>query len=123
MKDKTYTQFTQQWSMANQSWRNVSAKTISNCFKKVGFVKEIHGEENENEEEENSIPLAVSSEQWNRLAGHMDLLETSFNDFTHFDDDISAYGNLSDEDIVAMNRRAEEDGGDDRMIWLLKLFP
>ena len=31
------------------------------------------------------------------------------NDFTHFDDDISAYGNLSDEEIVAVNRTAEED--------------
>lgn len=64
--------------MANKAWRNVSAKTIGNCFKKAGFVKQAYGEENENEEKENPIPFGVSSEQWNRLAIHMDVIETYF---------------------------------------------
>jgi len=99
--------------MANKAWRNGSAETIGNCFKKAGFVKEVHDEEDEDEKEEDSVPFGVSSEQWNRLAGHMDLIGTYFNDFAHFDDNISAYGNLSDEGIVAMNRAAEAHEGDD----------
>lgn len=33
----------------------------------------------------------------------------------HFDDNISANGNLSDEEIIAMNRETEEDENDEDM--------
>lgn len=102
--------------MLNKAWRNVSATTIRNCFKTCGFVTPITPEDNVDEEQEgeDDIPVSLGPSQiWNKFVNQGSLTtDISFNDFVNFDDNVAAYGILTDAEIMSMNTQEECDDDD-----------
>lgn len=97
--------------MANKSWENVTKKTIANCFKACGFVKE------ETEPEivtPDPVEDPIESE-WNAVMAHCNVNnDTTFENFVEVDNDVAVVGTLTDDDIVAaVTDRDEADADDD----------
>lgn len=79
--------------IADKSWKKVSEKTIRNCFRTSGFIKDdsvIAPSEPDNE-------IATPNE-WNRLT-HDDNPIT-FQEFVSFDDDVAVAEMLSEDEIL-----------------------
>ena len=105
--------------MISAAWQEVKPTTLKNCFRKAGWKKEggMESEADEEEEEEDLIPLSVLRE---RL-----LLPESmtFDDYVSVDDNLLTFEQMTETDllmeIAASNRDEEEeeeeqddDGGD-----------
>lgn len=99
-------------------WKNdVSLMTISNCFKKAGFSKNVS-----NWEDENDIVLGESKKGWEELKQKGLIDEgVDFIDFVTVDEDLQQFDLPSEESIIkeVINKSAvslEEDDDDDETL-------
>ena len=74
-------------NMASMAWKEVTPCTISNCFKKVGFVKE-HIQQPQQE----SSQLTVDRNVWESLQEHLGITY-SFNEYVSVDSNIPTLQN------------------------------
>ena len=97
--------------MCKQAWDTVSSVTITNCFKKAGFIHNIPHLEKEN----NSFEI----DKLNFIDDIYSQVEKniSFEDFASVDDNLAICGEQTDEDIINevidLNKDQEENSDDD----------
>lgn len=95
--------------LADKAWRNITAKTIVNCFKSCGFIaNDINSETERNNISENE----TICDEWENL-------NIDFEDFVSVDDEVAVCGDLSDMDIVesmSQNNDIDDDGNDEQQI-------
>ncbi len=84
--------------MASKAWHTVSQTTISNCFRKCGFIvptDDVAETCNVNDDDDDDFP------EWNEVCNTLHIpTEISFGDFVAVDADVVVTEFLSDDDIV-----------------------
>lgn len=93
--------------MITKAWHNVNKTTISNCFKKSGF----NITEDEDVEDETSIPIDIAPRDWTKVKDTLDLQEIKFEEFVTFDDNIAVCDELSETDVTEIEEEEEVEGG------------
>ena len=83
--------------MSKVAWEKVTKKTIQNCFKKSGFIKNntVESSDEINAIIENELEQNFISDVYNEIEK-----EISFEDYVTFDDNLSICGELTDDDIL-----------------------
>ncbi|GBN15224.1 hypothetical protein AVEN_23030-1 [Araneus ventricosus] len=79
--------------MANKAWNCVEAKTIANCFKKVGFLMKVEVSNSNDAEETLNDAHAVEStnEEWHLISNALQV------------DPLTTFRDLTDTDIVEVS--------------------
>lgn len=95
--------------MSHSAWTQVTAKTIANCFRKAGFVKDL--DQNE-EADEDQVETSESETNWEAVEQAAGI---PFDEFISLDDNVAVCGELTDEEILAdvISRTAADKSSDE----------
>jgi hypothetical protein len=97
--------------MLTNAWNQMNADVIKNCFRKSGLKSnETPVQESEAPAQESEV-LAQESENisnWNELTEKLELLQTDFNDFVKFDDNIVVFDGNTQTDVTENNQITHE---------------
>lgn len=98
--------------MADFAWRNVTKKTIKNCFIKAGFKERSNNAEENQTTDLNIIEVqdgdSITSIQWAVIKNKLNL-GISFEDFLDIDTSLETCGTLTDADILADVKAASDE--------------
>ncbi|GBO27343.1 hypothetical protein AVEN_92878-1 [Araneus ventricosus] len=107
--------------MTDYAWRNLTQKTVQNCFKKVGFKNGSEEEKGVNEEDRESIEkeaeetvnaanevLEIYSQEWKAMKSGFNV-NVSFKEFLQVDDSLATCETLTEAEIVDNVRGVSED--------------
>lgn len=83
--------------MADKSWRNVTKKTIENCFKACEFGLRA---EDDLEVEPEPVFDNIEAVEWTRVCTHSNAENVRFEDFVNIDDDVAVTGLMTDSDLI-----------------------
>jgi len=94
----------QSMRMADFAWRNVTEKTIKNCFMKAGFTSENILTTHETGEvvsvEKATEEERMNAEHWASIQKKLNT-DIPFEDFVNVDNEVLTCGTMTDEEIVA----------------------
>jgi hypothetical protein len=90
--------------MLTNAWNQMNADVIKNCFRKSGLKS------NETPVQESEAPAQESENisNWNELTEKLELLQTDFNDFVEFDDNIVVFDGNTETDVTENNQITHE---------------
>ena len=85
----------------NKAWNTVTATTITNTFKKAGFKSEtVYSLEELIDQTEELSEINEFNKSLNALNQKNSIFDFTFNEFLNIDDELPAYGQLEDEEII-----------------------